>query len=142
MAGQINNKPSRRRRHQMKHLLLLINLILVQFTSPNLHKLAATQFKHVVNLCYVFFSCQSQWARGIKRRSAAARRLRFWVRIHRRDVYLSVVSVVCCQVKVSAASWSLVRRSPTDCGASLCVILKPREWGGPGPLVALATKEK
>jgi hypothetical protein len=40
---------------------------------------------------------------------------------------LSVVSVVCCQVEVSATSWSLVQRSPTDCGASLCVIKKPRE---------------
>jgi hypothetical protein len=29
--------------------------------------------------------------------------------------------VVCCQVEVSATSWSLVQRSPTDCGASLCV---------------------
>jgi len=27
------------------------------------------------------------------------------------------VSVVCCQVEVSATDWSLVRRSPTDCGA-------------------------
>ena len=36
--------------------------------------------------------------------------------------YLSLVSVVCCQVEVSATSWSLVQRSPTDCGASLCVI--------------------
>jgi hypothetical protein len=26
------------------------------------------------------------------------------------------VSVVCCQVDVSASSWSLVSRSPTDCG--------------------------
>ena len=41
---------------------------------------------------------------------------------HRGHGYLSVVSVVCCQVKVSATSWSLVQRSPTDCGASLCVI--------------------
>jgi hypothetical protein len=24
---------------------------------------------------------------------------------------------VCCQVEVSATSWSLVQRSPTDCGA-------------------------
>jgi len=30
----------------------------------------------------------------------------------------SVVSVVCCQVGVSATSWSLVQRSPTDCGVS------------------------
>jgi hypothetical protein len=35
---------------------------------------------------------------------------------------LSVVSVVCCQVEVSATGWSPVQRSPTDCGASLCVI--------------------
>jgi len=35
---------------------------------------------------------------------------------------LSVVSVVCCQVEVSATSSSLVQRSPTDCAASLCVI--------------------
>jgi hypothetical protein len=33
-----------------------------------------------------------------------------------------VVSVVCCQAEVSAKSRSLVQRSPTDCGASLCVI--------------------
>ena len=30
------------------------------------------------------------------------------------------MSVVCCQVEVSATSWSLVQRSYTDCGASLC----------------------
>ena len=35
---------------------------------------------------------------------------------------LSVVSIVCCQVEVSAKGRSLVQRSPTDCGASLCVI--------------------
>ena len=34
---------------------------------------------------------------------------------------MSVVSVVCCQVEVSATNWSLVRRSPTECGASVCV---------------------
>jgi len=41
---------------------------------------------------------------------------------HRGHGCLSVVSVVCCQVEVSATSWSPVQRSPTDCGASLCVI--------------------
>jgi hypothetical protein len=29
---------------------------------------------------------------------------------------------VCCQVEVSTKSLSLVQRSPTGCGASLCVI--------------------
>jgi hypothetical protein len=33
---------------------------------------------------------------------------------------LSVVTVVCCEVEVSATSLSLFWRSPTDCGASLC----------------------
>ena len=38
------------------------------------------------------------------------------------DVFFSVVVVTCCQVDVSATNRSLVQRSPTDCGESLCVI--------------------
>jgi hypothetical protein len=33
---------------------------------------------------------------------------------------LSLVSVVCCQVEVSASGWSLIERSPTDYGVSEC----------------------
>jgi hypothetical protein len=33
---------------------------------------------------------------------------------------LSVVRVVFCQVQISASVWSLVQRSPTDCGVSEC----------------------
>jgi hypothetical protein len=40
---------------------------------------------------------------------------------------------VCCEIEVSANSWSLVQRSPTDCGASLCVIKKPRGREGHSP---------
>jgi len=58
--------------------------------------------------------------------------LRMWVRIP--PGAWMFVCCECCQVEVSATSWSLVQRSPTDCGASLCVIEKPREWGGTGPL--------
>jgi hypothetical protein len=29
-----------------------------------------------------------------------------------------LVSVVCCHVEVSAMGWSLVQRSPTECGVS------------------------
>jgi hypothetical protein len=35
---------------------------------------------------------------------------------------------VCYQIEVSATSWSLVERSPTECGATICVILKSQEW--------------
>jgi hypothetical protein len=38
----------------------------------------------------------------------------------RGDECLSVVSVVCCQVEVSATGRSLVQRSPTECGVSEC----------------------
>ena len=33
---------------------------------------------------------------------------------------LCLVRVVCCQVEVSATRWSLVQRSPTECGVSEC----------------------
>jgi hypothetical protein len=33
---------------------------------------------------------------------------------------LSLVSAVCCQEAVSASGWSLVQRSPTECGVSEC----------------------
>jgi hypothetical protein len=51
------------------------------------------------------------------------------------------VCCVCCRVEVSATSCSLVWRSPTDCGASLCVIKKPRERGRHSPCWA-AESEK
>jgi hypothetical protein len=35
-----------------------------------------------------------------------------------RGMDVSLVSVVCCQVEVSATGWSLVQRSPTECGVS------------------------
>jgi hypothetical protein len=52
---------------------------------------------------------------------------------HQGHECLVVVCVVCCHVEVSATSWSLVQRNPTDCDASLCVIRKPRERGGHSP---------
>ena len=67
---------------------------------------------------------RSQWPRGLRRGSAAARLLRLWVR--RKKIppgsWMSVsVSVVCCQVEVSATSRSLIQRSPTDCGVSYVI---------------------
>ena len=69
-----------------------------------------------------FLSLSSRCAAGgLRRRSAAAHLLKLWVRVPP-EAWMFVVIVVCCQVEVSATSWSLVQRSPTDCGASLCVI--------------------
>jgi len=52
---------------------------------------------------------------------------------HRRQECLSRVSVVCCQVEVSATGRWCVQRSPTGCDVSLCVIKKPFELGDHGP---------
>jgi len=76
------------------------------------------QEAHHAGKYYVYLS---RWPRGLRRRSTAARLLRLWVRIPP-GACLPVVSVVCCQVEVSATHWSLVQRSATYCDASLCVI--------------------
>ena len=52
-----------------------------------------------------------------KAESAAARLLGLQVRISP-GACMSVVSVVCCQVKVFVPGWSLVQRSPTERGVS------------------------
>jgi hypothetical protein len=59
----------------------------------------------------------SQWPRGLTRGSASARLMRLWVQILP-VAWMFVVSIVYCQVEVSASGWSLVQRSPADCGAS------------------------
>jgi hypothetical protein len=69
----------------------------------------------------------SQWPRGLRRRSAAARFLGMWVRISLGGwMSISCECCVCCQVEVSAKSLSLVQRSPTERGAS-CVLEKLQE---------------
>jgi hypothetical protein len=70
-------------------------------------------------------------ATRLRRRSTAARLLRSWFRIPPRAWMF--VCCVCCQVAVSATSWSLVQRNPTECGASLCMIKKPRDTRRPYP---------
>jgi hypothetical protein len=83
------------------------------------------------NVCEMFLiQCRSQWPRGLRPPDC-------WdcgFESQRGHGCLPVVSVVCCQVEVSATSWSLVQRSPTDCGVSLWVIKKPRKRGGYSPL--------
>jgi len=56
-----------------------------------------------------------QWPRGLRRRSAVPRLLRFRFESHRGHGCLSGVSVVCCQVGVSAMGWEYDRL--------LCVVL-------------------
>jgi hypothetical protein len=61
--------------------------------------------------------CRSQQPHGLRRESAAARLLR----CGRMDVYL--LWMLCCPVEVSTTGRSLVQRSPTECGVSVCDII-------------------
>jgi hypothetical protein len=78
---------------------------------------------------------RSQWPCGLRRLSAAARLLGLRVPISPGHGCLSLVSVVCCQVEVSASGLSLVQRSPTICGVSECdreVSILRRPWPSKG----------
>ena len=60
---------------------------------------------------------RSQWPRGLRRVSAAARLLGLLIRIPP-GAWIFVLSVVCCHVEVLGRS--LVQRSPTACSVSEC----------------------
>ena len=75
---------------------------------------------------------QSQWSCGLRRRTAAARLpgIEGSNPIGSMDVCL-LFSVVCCQVEVSVMGWSIIQRSPTECGVSECdreVSIMRRPW--------------
>jgi hypothetical protein len=72
--------------------------------------------------------CRSQWPRGLRRGSAAARLVGLWVRIPWRHGCLALVSVVCCQVQVSGASRSLFQRSPTGCVCVCLIVCDPETF--------------
>jgi hypothetical protein len=85
---------------------------------------------------------RSQWPRGLRCGYAAAHLLGFYVRILWGHGCLSLVSVVCCQVEVSATGWSLIQRSPTECGVSKVWSWSLEQWGGLGPLGAVKPLNK
>jgi hypothetical protein len=43
---------------------------------------------------------------------------------YRGHVWLSLLSVVCCQVEVSAMGWLLFQKSWTECGVSECDLVQ------------------
>jgi len=67
-------------------------------------------------------TCRSQWPRGIRRTSGAARLLRLWFRIPPGP--WTFVCCECCVLSGRALYDGLIPRprSPTKCGASLSVI--------------------
>jgi len=110
--------------------VLQITVYVYQQVSQTLFNIFAVYFSTAI---YNIPNCRSQWPRGLRRGSAAAR-CNYGFESHRGHGYLSVVWVVCCQVEVPATIWSLVQRSPIECGISQCdsepSILRPWPTGG------------
>jgi hypothetical protein len=71
--------------------------------------------------------CRSQWPRGLRRSLRPLPCCDRGFESHR-GMDVCLLCVLCVVTR-----WSLVQRSPTDCGASLCVIKKPRGRGGHSP---------
>jgi hypothetical protein len=63
--------------------------------------------------------CWSQWPRGLRRGSAAARLLGLWVRIPP-EGWMSQVNVVCFLVQVSVSVLSITQKNPTEYSLSEC----------------------
>jgi hypothetical protein len=83
-------------------------------------------------------SCRTVW--GVSLRPSIWRDHEF--ESHRGHECLCRVSVcVLSGREVFATDWSLVQRSPTECGVCLSVMAKPRQRGGPGPIRAVAPVE-
>ena len=93
-------------------LFFFIYILLPHFFLLRLH--------HIIFPLFLSSCCRSQWLHGLRLRSEAVRLLKMWVRIPRGDMDVCRECCVCCQVEVSATNWSLVQRSPTDSGVSLC----------------------
>ena len=87
-----------------------------ELTHRSTHADLTTQHTHALTHTHAQKSIRSL----LKLRPIACWECRFESR--RREGCLSLVNVVFCQVEVSATSRSLVQRSHTDCGVSLCVI--------------------
>jgi hypothetical protein len=88
-----------------------------------------TSVNHIVYLNIFRGSfCRSQWTRVLRRRSAAVLLLKIVGSNPTGGMDVCLLRVLCVvRLEVSATSGSVVQRSPTDCGASLCVIYKSRE---------------
>jgi hypothetical protein len=86
---------------------------------------------------------RSQWPRGLRRRSAAARLLRSWVWIPPEGMDVGLLWVLCF-----VRQWSL-RRADHSSGGVLPTVVrrcvwcrKPQEWGGHDPRWVAAPQKK
>ena len=106
-------------------------------TFPYLHSVSGTFFLLVI------VNCRSQWPRGLRRRSAAARLLRSWVQIPP-----GAWMFVCCECYVLSGRGLCdeLITGPEESYRQWCVVVcdlgKPHGWGSHSPYWAAGPKKK
>ena len=128
---------STNRRFEQEHIAVLSQDTYVMFPvsigatvdySTHCHRSAANIETNTLRTIYFKAGPSGRAVQGVGRRPLVCWDCGFASR--RRHRCLSVVSVVCCRVAVSATGRSLVQRGPTDCGAS-CVMKDPHRGLSP-----------
>ena len=81
-----------------------------------------TKYEYTYNFMYNFtyrfiYTHRSQWPRGLRRSSAAARLLRLWVLIPP-AAWMSIGCECCVRYKTLATGRSFIQRNPIECGVS------------------------
>ena len=102
------------------------------FTTLSVAKIVERQWQINEWLCTI--GGRSQWPCGLKRGPASACLLGLRVRIPPGDVCMSLVSVVRCQVGISASGWSLVQSGLTESDREASVGRRPRPTRGCGAM--------
>ena len=87
---------------------------------------------HTLNTLTKETEGRSQWPRGLRRRYAAARQLRLWVRIPR-EAWMSVCCE-CCVLSGRGLCDQLITRREESYRLWCVVVCEPETWRGPGPL--------
>jgi len=95
---------------------------LVFYSSTKIYLITKIKISSIDIVIYIYIYVifmGSQWLRGLRHGFSVARLQGLRVRIPP-AAWMSVLSVLCYRVEVSATGRSLVQRSPTECGVSEC----------------------
>jgi hypothetical protein len=87
----------------------------IEYYYSLVHDVVTTHTEKTLNISDP--ACGFQFPLALRHRSAATGWWECGFESRGRHGCLSVASVVCCQVEVSASRWSLVQGSSTECGA-------------------------
>jgi hypothetical protein len=91
---------------------------------------------------FIIVTCHAQRPRGLRRGAEATRLLGLRVWIPLVNMYVCLLCVLCVVRYRSLRRADHSSRGVLPCVVCLCGMVKPRQWGGPGPLGTVAPWKK